>query len=73
MPGLFVAAELILTCYLIESPWIIIFGSDRQVENADERVHANPGLENDGVDPQSRMKSHKKRFADSSCNMNPHM
>lgn len=38
MPGLFVAAELILTCYLIESPWIIIFGSDRQVENAGEHV-----------------------------------
>lgn len=38
MPGLFVAAELILTCYLPESPWIIIFGSDRQVENAGENV-----------------------------------
>lgn len=38
MPGLFVAAELILTCYLPESPWIIIFGSERQVENAGENV-----------------------------------
>ena len=38
MPGLFVAAELILTCYLTESPWIIIFGSDRQVENAGEQM-----------------------------------
>lgn len=33
MPGLLVAAELILTCYLTESPWIIISGSDRQVEH----------------------------------------
>ena len=38
MPGLFVAAELILTCNLTESPWIIIFGSDRQVENAGEQM-----------------------------------
>ena len=33
MPGLLVAAELILTCYLTESPWIITSGSDRQVEH----------------------------------------
>ena len=38
MPGLLVAAELILTRYLTESPWIIIFGCDRQVENAGEHV-----------------------------------
>lgn len=38
MPGLFVAAELILTCYLTESPWIIIFSSDRQVGSASELV-----------------------------------
>lgn len=30
--------ELILTCYLSESPWIIIFGSERQVGNADENI-----------------------------------
>lgn len=57
MPGPFVAAELILTCYLTESPWIIIFGSDRQVENV--------------IFPQSRVKSHENRLGDKSCNTNP--
>lgn len=65
MPGLLVSAELILTRYLTESPWIIIFGSDRQVENAGEHVLIQGCVsiirkrENDGVYPQSWMKSHK--------------
>ena len=65
MPGLFIAAELILTCYLTESPWIIISGSDRQVENAGEHmliqgcVSVKPERKTDRAYPQSWMKSHK--------------
>lgn len=38
MPGLLIAAELILTFYPTESPLIIIFGSYKQVENLGELI-----------------------------------
>lgn len=78
MPGLFFAGELILTCYLTESPWIIISGSDRQVENAGEHVliqgcvsirHERETMASiHRVDEKSQ-----KRLADSSYNKTPHM
>lgn len=73
MPGLLVAAELILTCYLTESPWIIIFGSDRQVENAGENmlIHGCASIKTQEENNGELNEKSQKCLADWLCNITP--